>query len=105
MICQRIGFPPTSTIGLGRSVVSSESLEPSPPARITAFMPYLRRLRTQEKLVMCEDVKSTGALLDSILRSVCESGRRNAREKNQLDSARHPHRSRGTQIEQQTRDA
>src|SRR5665213_1732341 len=38
MMCQSIGFPPISTIGLGRTVVSSESREPSPPASITAFM-------------------------------------------------------------------
>ena len=37
MMCQRIGLPPISTIGLGRSVVSSESRVPSPPARITVF--------------------------------------------------------------------
>src|SRR5918997_5833304 len=37
MICQRIGLPPISTIGLGLSVVSSLSREPIPPARITAF--------------------------------------------------------------------
>jgi hypothetical protein len=37
MMCQRIGLPPTSTIGLGRAAVSSLSREPIPPARITAF--------------------------------------------------------------------
>ena len=37
MMCQRIGFPPTSTIGFGRSTVSSLSLVPIPPARITAL--------------------------------------------------------------------
>src|SRR5580692_6046614 len=44
-MCQRIGRPPISTIGFGRSVVSSESRVPSPPARITAFiqtLPFLR---------------------------------------------------------------
>src|SRR5580692_4588939 len=36
-MCHRIGMPPMSTIGLGRTVVSSLSRVPRPPARITAF--------------------------------------------------------------------
>src|SRR4051794_41422695 len=36
-MCQRIGLPPISTIGLSRSPVSSLRREPRPPARITAF--------------------------------------------------------------------
>src|SRR5438309_6515963 len=36
MMCHRIGIPPTSTIGFGRSDVSSPRRVPSPPARITA---------------------------------------------------------------------
>src|ERR1700687_1119647 len=38
MICQRIGLPPISTMGLGRDTVSSEILVPRPPARMTAFI-------------------------------------------------------------------
>lgn len=38
MMCQRIGMPPISIIGLGLRCVSSEIRVPSPPARITAFM-------------------------------------------------------------------
>src|ERR1043165_190865 len=38
MICQRIGFPPISIIGLGLLTDSSLIREPSPPARITAFI-------------------------------------------------------------------
>src|SRR5437763_16543386 len=38
MMCQRIGRPPTSTLGLGLSVVSSDRRVPRPPARITVFM-------------------------------------------------------------------
>src|SRR5258706_5957569 len=38
MMCQRIGFPPTSTIGFGRNSVSSRSRVPRPPARMTAFI-------------------------------------------------------------------
>src|SRR5262245_7253658 len=38
MMCQRIGFPPISTIGLGRITVSSDNRDPRPPARITAFI-------------------------------------------------------------------
>jgi hypothetical protein len=37
MMCQSIGLPPISTIGLGRAVVSSLKREPKPPAKITAF--------------------------------------------------------------------
>ena len=38
MMCQSIGMPPISTIGLGRTVVSSLRREPKPPARMTAFI-------------------------------------------------------------------
>src|SRR5579862_6009781 len=38
MMCQRIGRPPTSTIGFGRYSVSSRSRVPSPPASSTTFM-------------------------------------------------------------------
>jgi len=38
MMCQRIGIPPISTMGFGRSEVSSLNLLPSPPARMTAFI-------------------------------------------------------------------
>src|SRR5947209_3697426 len=37
-MCQRIGLPPTSTIGLGRRSVSSDNRVPRPPARMTVFM-------------------------------------------------------------------
>src|ERR1017187_5069259 len=37
-MCQRIGLPPISTIGLGRMAVSSLRRVPKPPARITAFI-------------------------------------------------------------------
>src|SRR5262245_14984179 len=37
-MCQRIGRPPISTIGLGLISVSSLSRVPSPPARMTHFM-------------------------------------------------------------------
>src|SRR4051794_15866006 len=37
MMCQRMGLPPTSTMGLGRSEVSSLKRLPTPPARMTAF--------------------------------------------------------------------
>src|SRR3954454_18360212 len=38
MMCQRIGRPPISTIGLGRREVSSLRRVPRTPARITTFM-------------------------------------------------------------------
>src|ERR687896_975674 len=37
MMCQRIGRPPISIIGFGRTSVSSLMRVPRPPARITAF--------------------------------------------------------------------
>src|SRR6202043_4235117 len=37
MMCQRIGWPPISTIGFGFSSVSSERRVPRPPARITTL--------------------------------------------------------------------
>ena len=39
MMCQRIGRPPISIMGLGRRWLSSEIRVPRPPARITAFIP------------------------------------------------------------------
>jgi hypothetical protein len=48
MICHRIGFPPISTIGFGRRVVSSDSRVPHPPARITAFMLISSLIRLQQ---------------------------------------------------------
>src|SRR5690606_25641598 len=45
MMCQRIGLPPTSTIGFGRNVVSSAKRVPKPPARITAFIHSLLLVR------------------------------------------------------------
>src|SRR4051794_22511364 len=38
MMCHRIGLPPISTIGLGRTVVSSLRRVPNPPARMTVFI-------------------------------------------------------------------
>src|SRR3954451_1980222 len=38
MMCQSIGLPPISTMGFGRTVVSSARRVPRPPARITAFI-------------------------------------------------------------------
>src|SRR5580692_7304035 len=40
-MCHRIGRPPISTIGFGRTPVSSLSRVPRPPARITAFISVL----------------------------------------------------------------
>src|ERR1019366_4888139 len=38
MMCQRIGLPPISIIGLGFSALSSMMRVPIPPAKITAFI-------------------------------------------------------------------
>src|SRR5919108_3723917 len=43
MMCQRIGFVPICTIGLGIRSVSSASRVPNPPANMTTFMPSTRR--------------------------------------------------------------
>src|ERR1700734_124842 len=37
-MCHKIGIPPISTIGFGRTTVSSESRVPTPPAKITTFI-------------------------------------------------------------------
>ena len=38
MMCHRIGFPPISTMGLGRRRVSSDNRVPNPPAKISTFI-------------------------------------------------------------------
>src|ERR1700690_1697646 len=38
IICQSIGLPPISPIGLGLTVVSSDNRVPSPPARMATFI-------------------------------------------------------------------
>src|SRR5882762_2574683 len=38
MMCQRMGRPPISTIGLGRNSVSSRRRVPNPPQRTTTFI-------------------------------------------------------------------
>src|SRR5687767_2292983 len=43
MMCQRIGSPPISTMGLGLVWVSSDRRVPSPPARITVRINGSRR--------------------------------------------------------------
>src|SRR5689334_23026593 len=48
MMCQRIGWLPISTIGFGRTPVSSEIRVPNPPARMTAFIAHLLRLQQIE---------------------------------------------------------
>lgn len=42
MMCQSMGFPPTSTMGFGREEVSSAILVPKPPANMTAFIISLK---------------------------------------------------------------
>src|SRR6267143_2999847 len=46
MMCQRIGRPPISTIGLGRTSVSSARRVPNPPQRITACTGDIVRTRS-----------------------------------------------------------
>ena len=48
-MCQRIGRPPISTIGLGRVSVSSVNRVPRPPARITTF---IRTYAAEPRLLM-----------------------------------------------------
>ena len=40
-MCSSTGRPKRGTMGLGRSRVSGRSRVPSPPARITAFIPFI----------------------------------------------------------------
>jgi len=50
MMCQRIGRPPTSTIGFGRYSVSSLNRVPRPPANNTAFTTVPSVDRTEGKV-------------------------------------------------------
>ena len=55
-MCHRIGLPPISTIGFGRSAVSSDRREPRPPARMMAFNDAVcGRLVTVPSLPGCHD--------------------------------------------------
>ena len=45
MMCQMIGLPPISIIGLGRVSVSSVRRVPRPPARMTVFIVTAKSLR------------------------------------------------------------
>src|SRR5271166_4098217 len=60
MMCHRIGLPPISTIGFGRSAVSSLSREPKPPARITTF--------TSGKVIRCPPRAGSGLRHDHRVR-------------------------------------
>lgn len=53
-MCQSIGFPPISTIGLGLRSVSSERRLPLPPARITTFKPLPNDSLHTTILVRCQ---------------------------------------------------
>src|SRR6476660_3717127 len=52
MMCQSIGCAPTRTIGLGTVTVSSASLVPKPPARMTTFtsLPLIHRKSSDPRL-------------------------------------------------------
>src|SRR4051794_27021256 len=52
MMCQRMGRPPSSTIGFGRMTVSSLRRVPSPPARMTVFR---RRMITDDCRALTRD--------------------------------------------------
>src|ERR1041385_5540310 len=52
MTCHSTGRPPISTMGFGRTAVSSLSREPKPPARITAFT--ARSLLNPQREIACE---------------------------------------------------
>ena len=41
-MCQRIGLPPTETMGFGIEWVNSDKRVPNPPAKITTFMSKYR---------------------------------------------------------------
>src|ERR1041385_6430450 len=55
MTCHRIGYSPISTIGFGRTCVSSDSRVPKPPARMTAFISRFLRLEGRPAPVLFRD--------------------------------------------------
>src|SRR5215210_4879716 len=71
MMCQRIGWGPISTIGLGRYSVSSRSRVPLPPQRMTTGMSVFEGLVSCLDIVtpwlILEDVAETPQLLDLLL--------------------------------------
>src|SRR5262245_58195434 len=73
MMCQRIGLPPTSIMGLGLTCVSSLRREPNPPARMTAFIYCLeRRPAPNRTLKIVLDVREGTAAGDSFALSVTD---------------------------------
>jgi len=50
MICQRIGRPPISIIGLGLKADSSDMRVPKPPARMTTFIKIPNQSSTPERI-------------------------------------------------------
>src|SRR5262245_39878828 len=73
MMCQRMGLPPISTMGLGRRVVSSERREPKPPARLitlTAGLPPIGSGGTRDWFAVGPEKRS----VDVRRRRVCRSG-------------------------------
>src|SRR5262245_52432133 len=52
MMCQRIGRPPTSTMGFGRTSVSSANRVPIPPAKMTTFIVPFSRAEVSSSLLV-----------------------------------------------------
>src|SRR5829696_7525785 len=68
MMCQRIGWGPISTIGLGRYSVSSRSRVPLPPQRMTTGMSLFEGLLMDGSFAgILEDVAERPQLLDLLL--------------------------------------
>src|SRR5215203_4846563 len=87
MMCQRIGMPPISIIGFGRSAVSSPSLVPRPPARMTVFInppsrapvanaPWRRLVNKRYLLLtnLLQGALATGARLGGLMKTVILAG-------------------------------
>ena len=62
MICQIIGCPPISIMGLGRWRVSSLNLVPNPPANITAFILPLSSIWCGSRFAVCMNVSVKGGV-------------------------------------------
>src|SRR5438445_1247439 len=107
MICQMIGLPPISIMGLGLTTVSSASLVPWPPANMTTFMPIsniITRCSVTQELIgySLHDFRQNGKydltrrrrLLVNIFAFVrCRTLRRMASRKDTLASAAQPART------------
>lgn len=72
-MCQRMGLPPTSTIGFGLRWVSSLRRVPRPPARITAFTNSRAGLLFKKRSLFCQEEIEAVTRNACCLKSGCDS--------------------------------